>query len=288
MSEAAVAPRSDLSLLAMLRFVGRHIVIIGVCVVGFAVCAGLLASTLTPTYRAEVVVAPADTSSGLGGLGGQLGGLASLAGINIGAGGSKKSDEAIEYLRSRTFTAGFIQRHELMPVLFAKKWDADRKQWRDAADAPTIAEGVGKFSKKVRQVAEDRRTGIVRVSVIWKDRVAAAQWANWLVAEADQALRERAIGEQNRSIDYLKAESARTSTVEIATAISKLMESELKNAMLARTRDAYAFQVLDPAVAPDPKDRESPNTLLIVVMGASFGFVAGLIIAAARRRRGRP
>ncbi|GAC1668483.1 MAG: Wzz/FepE/Etk N-terminal domain-containing protein [Steroidobacteraceae bacterium] len=288
MSEAAVAPRSDLSLLAMLRFVGRHIVIIGVCVVGFAVCAGLLASTLTPTYRAEVVVAPADSSSGLGGLGGQLGGLASLAGINIGAGGSKKSDEAIEYLRSRTFTAGFIQRHELMPVLFAKKWDADRKQWRDAADAPTIAEGVGKFSKKVRQVAEDRRTGIVRVSVIWKDRVAAAQWANWLVAEADQALRERAIGEQNRSIDYLKAESARTSTVEIATAISKLMESELKNAMLARTRDAYAFQVLDPAVAPDPKDRESPNTLLIVVMGASFGFVAGLIIAAARRRRGRP
>ncbi len=288
MSEAADAPRGDLSLLAMLRFVGRHIVIIGVCVVGFAVCAGLLASTLTPTYRAEVVVAPADSSSGLGGLGGQLGGLASLAGINIGAGGSKKSDEAIEYLRSRTFTAGFIQRHELMPVLFAKKWDADRKQWRDAADAPTIAEGVGKFSKKVRQVAEDRRTGIVRVSVIWKDRVAAAQWANWLVAEADQALRERAIGEQNRSIDYLKAESARTSTVEIATAISKLMETELKNAMLARTRDAYAFQVLDPAVAPDPKDRDSPNTLLIVVMGASFGFVVGLIIAAVRRRRGRP
>ena len=37
------------------------------------------------------------------------------------------------------------------------------------------------------------------------------------------------------------------------------METELKNAMLARTRDAYAFKILDPAVAPDPKDPDSPE-----------------------------
>ena len=245
-----------------------------------------LAFALTPKYRAEVVVEPADSSSGLGDLG-QLGGLASLAGINLGGAGGKKSDSALEYLRSRAFTAGFIERHALMPQLFANRWDAARNQWRDPGDAPTIAEGVSKFSKRIRQISEDRRTGIVTVAIIWRDRAAAAQWANLLISEADKALRERAIAEQGRSIEYLKSEAAQTPTVEIGNAISKLMETELKNAMLARTRDAYAFKVIDPAVAPDAKDRDSPNKPLIIVFGAGLGLVVGVIVAAMRQRRPR-
>src|ERR1700736_2861686 len=118
MSEHADAPRNDLSLLAMLQFVGRHYLVLGVCVTIFAAASVVLAFTLTPKYRSEVVVSPASGTSGLGELGGQLGGLASLAGINLGGGGGKKSDEALEYLRSRHFTAQFIQRHALMPILF--------------------------------------------------------------------------------------------------------------------------------------------------------------------------
>jgi uncharacterized protein involved in exopolysaccharide biosynthesis len=272
-------------LFELLRFLSRHKAVLAIYIVIFTTAAGVLAFALKPKYRAEVVVSPADSSSGLGELGGQLGGLASLAGINLGGGGGKKSDEALEYLRSRTFTAGFIQRHALMPILFAKKWDSGRSQWRDADDAPTIAEGVAKFSKKVRQIAEDKRTGIVTVSIVWSDRVAAADWANWLIAEADKALRDRASAEQNRSIEYLKSEAAQTSTVEIGNAISKLMETELKNAMVARTREAYAFKVVDPAVAADPKDRDSPNKPLIVVMGTALGFVVGVIVTAVRQNR---
>lgn len=286
MSESMESPRTDLSLLEMLRFLGRHIVLLAVCVAVFSVAAVVLAFTIRPMYRSEVVVSPASTSgSSLGEFGAQIGGLASLAGINIGGGG-KKSDEALEYLRSRAFTAGFIQRHALMPMLFARKWDAVRKQWRDPEDAPTIAEGVAKFSKKIRSIAEDKRTGIVTLSIVWSDRVAAADWANAMIAEADQALRERAIAEQSRSIEYLKSEAAQTSTVEIGNAISKVMESEMKNAMLARTRDAYAFKVLDPATASDPKDHDSPNRPLIIAMGACLGLVVGILVAVARQRRG--
>jgi len=285
MNELADSPRNDLSLVELLRFVGRHKKTLAIYLVIFTVAATVLAFTLTPKYRSEVVVSPAEGSSGLGELGSQLGGLASLAGINIGGAGAKKSDEALEFLRSRSFTAGFIERHMLLPILFAKRWDSARNQWRDPDHAPTIAEGVKKFSKQVRQIAEDKRTGIVTVSIVWSDRVAAAEWANWLIAEADKALRDRAIGEQNRSIEYLKSEAGQTSTVEIANAISKLMETELKNAMVARTRDAYSFKVVDPAVVADPKDRDSPNKPLIVVLGAGLGFVVGVIVAAVRQRR---
>jgi uncharacterized protein involved in exopolysaccharide biosynthesis len=288
MSAVVETPRDDISLVAMLHFIGRHLGVIALCVLGFTVAAVFLAFSLKPMYRAEVVAFPAESGNGMSALGNQLGGLASLAGVNLGGGGGKKSDEALEFLRSRSFTAAFIQRHGLMPILFAKKWDTARNQWRDPDDVPSIAEGVAKFSKKVRQVAEDKRTGMVTLSIIWSDRVAAAEWANALIAEADKALRERAIAEQGHSIEYLKAEAAQTSTVEIGNAISKLMETELKNSMLARTRDAYAFNVLDPAVVRDPKDRDSPNKPLIVVLGAGLGFVVGVIVGAVRQSRYRP
>lgn len=284
------SPSADLSLLALLRFLGRNKKTISLTVIAATLSGVLLAFSLPPRYRADVVVAPAEGGGGVGDLGGLGGltGLASLAGVNLGGSTGKKSQEALEYLKSRVFARGFIERHSLMPVLFANKWDASKSRWRDPADAPTIAEGVEKFIRKVALIVEDKHRGMITVSVIWGDRVAAAEWANEMVAEADSALRERAITEQNRSVEYLKSEAEQTNTVEIGNAISKLTETELKNAMVARTRDAYAFKVIDPAVPPDPKDRYSPNRPLIVAVAVFAGLVLGALIAAIRTRGRQP
>jgi LPS O-antigen subunit length determinant protein (WzzB/FepE family) len=271
------APSADLSLVALLRFLGRNKKTVLLAMIVAALGGIVLAFNLTPKYRADVVVAPAEGGGSVGDMGG-LGGLASLAGINLGGGTGKKTQEALEYLKSRVFATGFIQRHSLMPVLFAKKWDSSKKQWRDPPDAPTIAQGVNKFLKEVTLIVEDKHTGMIT----------AAEWANEMVAEADSALRERAISEQNRSVDFLRSEAAQTNTVEIGTAISKLTETELKNAMVARTRDAYAFKVIDPAVPPDPRDRYSPNKPLIVATAAFIGLMLGIIIAAIRSPGGQP
>jgi LPS O-antigen subunit length determinant protein (WzzB/FepE family) len=168
-----------------------------------------------------------------------------------------------------------------MPVLFYRSWDAARGRWTTETP-PTIADGVKRFSTNVRQITEDRRTGMVTLAIIWKDREVAAQWANQLVAEADDALRNRAIAEYSRSIEYLTSESATTASVEIRASVYKAMESELKDAMIARTRDAYAFQVLDPAVPRDAKDTDSPNKPLYVALGGIFGLIFGVILAATR------
>jgi uncharacterized protein involved in exopolysaccharide biosynthesis len=280
-------PSADLSLLALLRFISRNKKTVSLITIAATVIGIVLAFTLAPRYRADVVVAPAE-GGGLPGDMGGLGGLASLAGINLGAGTGKKTQEALEYIKSRVFATGFIRRHSLLPILFANKWDSSKKEWRDPADAPTIAEGVNKFIKQVTLVVEDKHTGMITVSVIWTDRVEAAEWANEMVDEADSALRERAINEQNRSVEFLKSEAAQTNTVEISNAISKLTETELKNAMVARTRDAYAFKVIDPAVPPDPRDRYSPNRPLIVSIAAFLGLILGVIVAAIRSRGYRP
>ena len=282
-TDLALASR-EISLLAMARFLWRYKLIIGLCVLGFATAAGTLSLLMKPRYRAEVVFSPV-SGSGAGDLGGSLGGLAALAGINIG-GASKRADESIEYLRSRQFTREFIERHSLMPILFFNRWDAQQQRFR-GDDPPTISDGVQRFTKKIEQITEDHRTGMVTLAIIWRDRFVAAEWANALVAEADKALRSRAVAEYDRSLAYLREEAGKDSIVEVQSAVAKSTESELKDAMLARTRDAYAFKVLDPAVVRDAKDFDSPNRPLIVVLGAGFGLLLGILLASLRQYRAR-
>jgi len=275
----------EVSLLAMSTFLWRHRARIGLCALAAAIAAGALAFAVRPKYRAEVVFSPVSGSATFsGGSLGSLGSLAALAGVGLGGSG-KRSDESLEYLRSRQFTREFIERHQLMPLLYANKWDAQRRAWR--ADPPTIWEGVERFSKKVREITEDHRTGIVTMSIIWRDRVLAAQWANAMIAEADAALRQRAIAEYTRSLDYLKDEARSESLVEMQSAVDRTMESELKDAMVARTRDAYAFKVLDPAVVRDPDDIDTPNRPLIIVVGGIMGLLVGILWAVLRQRRVR-
>jgi LPS O-antigen subunit length determinant protein (WzzB/FepE family) len=284
MNDTIGAMRPQISLFAIGRFLWRHAVLIALCTLVCAALGTALAYVRTQYYRSEVVFAPTNGSGGgVGDLGGGLGGLAALAGVSIGGGG-KRSEEFLEYLRSQGFTRGFIERHQLLPLLFPRKWDAQRAKW-NTDDPPTLADGEKKFSKKVRQITEDRRTGIVTLAIIWSDRELAAKWANEVIAEADDALRQRAIAEYNRSLDYLTSESTRTSVVDLRSAIYKTMESELKDAMLARTRDAYAFKVLDPAVVRDKKDIDSPDKILYALLGAIFGLLSGIVIAASRAPR---
>ena len=141
-----------------------------------------------------------------------------------------------------------------------------------------------KFSKRVRQITEDRRTGITRLAIIWSDRGAAAEWANALVAEADDALRQRGISELTHSIDYLKTEAAQASVVEVRAALYRILENDLKEAMVARTSEAYAFKVLDPAFVRDRKDTDSPNKVLLIVLGSGFGWLFGVVWAVTRPR----
>ena len=126
------------------------------------------------------------------------------------------------------------------------------------------------------------------VSIEWSDRLKAAAWANWIVSEADAALRERGQSELARSIEFLQSEAAKTTVIEVRQTIYRVMETQLKNSMLARTREAYAFRVIDPAVVPDPDDRVSPKRSLVAAVGLGAGFFAGVLFAIVMQLRRSP
>jgi len=237
----------------------------------------LLALTSPRRYEADLVVLPRvqEHSGLLNSLSGQLGGLAALAGLGLGEGGQRA--EAIQMLQSQYLARQFIVDNNLVPVLFAAQWDAQRQAWRGRPR--TVNEAVDRFDHGIRSVVEDRRTGLVRLRINWRDPVQAAAWANELVHRANDELRRRAIARAQGSIDYLKREARNADTVEIQQTLYRLMEEQYKTLLLANVSADYAFSIIDPAVAADPEQYVSPRLGLYVLAGLFFGLVlAGLLV----------
>ncbi len=244
---------------------------------------GVLAAYLiTPIYRSTVVMMPAQTSESsnrLGGLTGSLGGLAALAGVS--APESIQSEEALATLTSRLFTEKFIRELDLLPVLFEPAWDSERQEWlaQDPKDAPSMTDGVNFIENVVRVVARDNDTGLLRLHIMWKDPVLAADWANTMVEMVNLHLREKAVVEAEKSLAYLNEELSKTTTIEVRSTMFGLMEHQIRSTMLAHIRDEYAFKVIDPGVPSEIDGFIRPNRLLLVVLGVAAGMLLALFLA---------
>lgn len=254
----------------------------------FAAAGVAYALLATPVYRGVVVLAPNKSEQGPN-LTGSLGGLASLAGINLGY--SPDETEAIATLYSRVFIEEFIRDNDLLPILFADKWDAANGRWmeEDPEDRPDILDGVGFFIDEVRSVEEDSVTGLITLAVEWTDPQLVADWAEDLVRRINERLRARDLANSERRLAYLNSQLEKASLVELRQAISRLIENEIQTIMLAQADEEYAFKVIDPPRVPS--EPIAPRKLSIVVLATFIGGMVGVFLAtwaaAAARRAGK-
>jgi uncharacterized protein involved in exopolysaccharide biosynthesis len=246
----------------------------------------LVAFIATPIYRGTVVVLPANLENGdLASSMGSLSGLSSLVGINL-SGNDSDLDEALAILQSERFTDAFITGKNLMPVLFERKWDRAAGKWKPSLfKHPTISKGFHKFDDDVRKVTTSTKSELISISVDWKDREKAAEWANELVAMLNAEMRARAVAKADASLTYLQSELLRTTDVSTRDAISHLIEQQVKQRMLANVTVEYALRVVDRALVPDEDDPVKPWKTLLIVAGTLFGFVVGLLTATLRESR---
>jgi uncharacterized protein involved in exopolysaccharide biosynthesis len=225
-------------------------------------------------YEASVTISPiseTESSNRLGALSSmtsQFSGLASLAGISVGS-DSKKS-ESLAVLQSQALTRDYIQKNDLLPVLYPKKWDAVGKKWKpmDPDDIPTLWKANRFFKNKIRTVTTDTKTSLVTLTITWTDPAVATKWANDIVRLTNDTLRQKEIDESERNIAYLNEEAAKTDVVAVRQGIYTLMQSEINKVMVARGSEEFALKVVDPAfVAELPS---SPK-LLLWGLGGFFG-----------------
>jgi len=225
----------------------------------------------TEWYKAEVVLAPSEAQRSLPGALSQLGGLASLAGINLAPAGDQKP---VAVLRSRGFAREFIEDYKLVDD-FKGRWNfkLDRRP-HDVRDA------VRYFDENIRTVTEDRRAGLVKLEIRWKDADQAAEWANLLVQRLNDRVRKQAEVESERNVTYLQREIASTSIVSMQQSLGRVLEIEMQKLLLARGNEEFAFKVIDSATPP--KLRDWPKRTLITLLAGVLGGLLSLVIVLAR------
>ncbi|EKO3656571.1 LPS O-antigen length regulator [Vibrio metschnikovii] len=268
----------------------------------FAVGAVLYALSQPNIYKADTLLAPAESSGGggLAKMAGQLGGLAALAGVNRGSGESSQTELAAQVIKSRRFIEHFIERYDiLVPLMAAKGWDLTTNQliindsvydeqiqtWLREPQGlrgvkPTAQEAHTHFINHVLTVTADKSSGLYTVSVSHYSPFIAQQWATWLVEEINQVMRERTIAETTQNLNYLQEQLQRTSVADMQATFYKLIEEQTKSLMLAEVQDEFVFKVVDPAVVPELKDK--PKRALICVLGTLLGGMLGVAIVLVR------
>ncbi len=233
----------------------------------FTTLAVVIALLMTPIYKAEVLLSPAGADEGGGISLGGLGGLASLVGVSGSLGGG--TEEGLAVLKSRLFLNDFFIKESLLPILFESQWQESEPESR-----PTLWDAYALFTKQVLATNVDKNSGMINLSISWKDPQLAALWANKLVVVLNEHMRHHAIEEATQSIDYLNQQISQTSVLEMQQMLYGLIEDETKKTMLANVRAEYAFKVIDPAVVPEKKIK--PKRALIAILGMVLGFLFAL------------
>jgi uncharacterized protein involved in exopolysaccharide biosynthesis len=242
-------------------------------------------------YRAEALLAPndQDNAGGLSALAAQYGGLASLAGINLGGGSANRIVLGLEVLRSRKFISEFIERHDiLVPLMAAKDWNSESgeleidsddydvaaKKWiREVSPPkktiPSMQEAHEEFMD-ILSVSQDKTSGFVRLAVEHYSPTVAKQWVDWLVEDINSTIMEQDVAEAQQAIEYLNEQIQSTSLAELQSVFFELIEEQTKTVMLAKVSDEYLLRTLDPAVVPEKKSY--PKRPLIVILSTFLGF----------------
>lgn len=267
----------------------------------FAVASVVYAINQPNIYKSEALLAPAEEQQGggLGALAGQFGGLASLAGVNLGGGSSNKAQLAIEVLKSRQFTSDFIQKHNILPDLMAAKtwdmqtntvvydsemYDAQNNKWIREVKAPfkpepSMQEAFKVFSKII-SASTDKESGMVTVSVEHISPYVAQQWVSWLIEDINKSMKERDVLEAVKSTDFLTQQLEQTKIADIRAVLYKLVEEQTKTIMFAKVRDEYVFKTIDAALVPEEKFK--PKRALIAILGTMLGGMLSVMLVLVR------
>jgi len=272
-------------------------------ITGFvAACAVLFALWLPNIYESKALLAPKDESGagGLAGLARQYGGLASLAGINIGGGGgaSSKAMIAQQKIQSLDFFTRHLYEKIVRDLMAVDHWDSvsgaliynsnvfDPKSqvWTREVSPPRQAkpsvQEAHKAFLEVLSLTEDKQTSLITIAIKHQSPVVAQAWIALIIEAVTEELRGSDIEEARRSIAFLEQQREQTSLVSLDEVFAQLIEEQTKTIMLANVSKDYVFSVIDPAVVPELKTE--PQRALICVLGTLLGGMLAVLLVLVR------
>jgi len=266
----------------------------------FAVSSLLISLNIPNEYKSTAILIPSanSSSSQLSNLAGQFGGLASLAGINLGGfTGADKTLIAIELIKTWGFLDRFVNTHSIQPEVFGVKgwnrsnnkliydknvYDPLEKQWvrkfnpaKGETAAPSSWELYEELKDRIN-IHQDTTTSLVHLSVEYYSPEIAKEWVDLLVVSINEHIKAQDQEEAIKNIEYLNQKIEETNIADMKAIFYQLVEEQTKNLMLAEVSEEYVFKTLSSAKVAEEKSK--PKRALICILGTIIGGMIAVLI----------
>jgi len=262
----------------------------------FAIASVIYALSVPNQYKATALLAPAQSDGGgLSGALGQLGGLASLAGVSLGGGEGGEAQIAQEIMKSWSYIESFIADNNIAVEVYAAEgwskgsnklqinddvYDAENNQWlvenETGVVGPPTSWMLFKAFSKLLAVSEDKKSGLVSVSIEYYSPQIAKQWVDMYVEAVNRFMQQRQVDKVTKNITYLQEQIEKTSIAEMQEVFYTIIEEQTKNKMLAEASPEYVFVAVSPSMVPEEKSQ--PKRALICILGTLLGGMLSVLL----------
>ncbi|URQ73750.1 Wzz/FepE/Etk N-terminal domain-containing protein [SAR86 cluster bacterium] len=228
------------------------------------------------------------TSGAMSSIRSQFGGIASLAGINLGSGDSgDKSFWVMERIKSKEFSKHIYSFPGVVENFFAvEKYDPDEQKifynekifkqsvWQTRSNGksykPTFLEFHAAFNSSL-DVQKNTETGFIDLKFEHFSPKFSEELLNLVINEINVLTKEGDKNEATFSLEYLQSVLGKTLIEDTRLSINELIKTQLNIIMLADVKDFYILKPIDLPFVPESKS--SPSRSLIVIMWSFFGFL---------------
>ena len=256
----------EINLLDYWRVIWKRKILIISVIFLITLLSAIISLYKTDIYQAKAIISPVSEEKGGGGLSllsQQFGGI---AGIALPA--STSSKEIMNLLNSNMIREKMIKKYDLLPVLFSKNWDNEKKEW--IKKAPTMWNGIRALNSIIK-VTNNIKENTISVSADFHDPEITVV----LVDDILSTLSEHMSNESKKSAlikrRYLEEQLRSTSDPLIRQKIYNLISQQVETAMMSEMNEYFAYKVIDPPRVPDIRIRpKRRNTVVLTFIVSSF------------------
>lgn len=276
----------------------------------FAICSIFYALSLPNIYQSTISLVPTqqESKSGLSSLASKYGGLAAMAGINIGGSEASSIEHAVALMNSWPYLERMVDKYDLKPEIMAVKgwdratnttlydterFDPETRQWKNIStwysDEEFNAEpsSFKTFQKlfNMLNIGFDDDKGILTISVFHNNPHFAYKLTDIFVQELNSYFKLEDQKQAEASIAFIENEIEKTNNIQMLEMFYNMIESHTQTIMLTEVNDEYLVKTLIPAKVAEEKVK--PKRAIIVVFTTFFGgalVVAYILIMAARKK----
>lgn len=284
----------ELNIYELLNILFKKKVLIIVLTTSFTILSVLVSLILPNVYTSSALLAPSEQNNSLSSKVGGISAIAGMAGVSLGGENVTPSIEAIERIKSFDFfQESILPNIKKENLLAVKSWDPSKNSINyDKSDfdittnkwvrkvkypkqtEPSNQELFEEF-QKIITIVENKKTQFVTISIDHQSPYVAQKWLKIIIYNINETMRDDEKMLATNSIEFLNETMKNTNLIEIKDSISGLLENQIQKLMLASANEFFVFKVIDSPLVREEKS--SPNRIFIVIIGALFGFMIGIL-----------